>query len=115
MHGMRQGFQAQAPLDGAQETAQRGETLPVPQVSQTVLPQRLLQPTHQPQVLLLQARPRPRPQPRPRPIRPQDRRTVIMHQAVASSSSTTQFYAKSLQSREKGDVIYFKNLKTMHI
>jgi len=40
---------------------------------------------------------------------------VIMHQAVASSSSTTQFYAKSLQSREKGDVIYFKNLKTMHI
>ena len=52
---MRQGFQAQAPLDGAQETAQWGETLPVPQVSQTVLPQRLLQPAHQPQVLLLQA------------------------------------------------------------
>ena len=52
---MRQGFQAQAPLDGAQETAQWGETLPVPQVSQTVLPRRLLQPAHQPQVLLLQA------------------------------------------------------------
>ena len=53
---MRQGFQAQAPLDGAQETAQWGETLPVPQVSQTVLPQRLLQPAHKPQVFLLQAR-----------------------------------------------------------
>ncbi len=55
VHRLRQGVQAQAPPYGAQAAALRGEALPVPKVPEAVLPLRLLQPAHQPQVLLLQA------------------------------------------------------------
>lgn len=47
---MPQGIQAQAPLDGAPAPAHRGEALPMLQVSQEVLPLRLLQPAYEPQV-----------------------------------------------------------------
>ena len=47
---LRQGVQAQAPLDRAQTTPQRGEALPVLQVSQEVLTQRIVQSAYKPQV-----------------------------------------------------------------
>ena len=55
MHRMREGFQTQAPLNRTQETTQRREAIPVPKVPQALLSQWLLQSTHKPQVLLLQA------------------------------------------------------------
>ena len=50
MHGLREGFQTQTPPDRAQATAQWGETIPVPKMPKAVLPQRLLQSAHKPQV-----------------------------------------------------------------
>ena len=47
---LRQGIQAQAPLDRAQEAPQRGEALPVLEMSQEVLTQRLVQSAYKPQV-----------------------------------------------------------------
>ena len=47
---LRQGIQAQAPLDRAQEAPQRREALPVLEVSQEVLTQRLVQSAYKPQV-----------------------------------------------------------------
>ena len=50
MHGLREGFQTQTPLDGAQAIAQWRETIPVSKMPKAVLPQRLLQSAHKPQV-----------------------------------------------------------------
>lgn len=55
VRGVPEGVQAQAPPDGAPAPAHRRETVPVLQVPQEVLPLRLLQPAHEPQVRHLQA------------------------------------------------------------
>lgn len=55
MRGVPKGVQAQAPSDRTQATAQRRKALPVLQVPQALLSLRLLQPTHESSLLLLQA------------------------------------------------------------
>lgn len=50
-----QSIQAQTPSNRAQTSAQRRETLPVLQMPETILPFRILQPAHEPPILLLQA------------------------------------------------------------
>ena len=47
---VRQGFQTQTPSDRAPAPPLRREAIPVSQVSQAILPQRLLQSAHKPQV-----------------------------------------------------------------
>lgn len=54
MRRMPEGVQAQAPSDRAQATPQRRKTIPVFQVSEAVLPFGLVQPAHEPPLLVLQ-------------------------------------------------------------
>lgn len=55
MPRVSESVQAQAPPDGAQAPAQRREALPVLQVPEAVLPLGLVQPAHEPPLLVLQA------------------------------------------------------------
>lgn len=53
MRHVPEGVQAQAPPDGAQAPAQRREAVPVPEVSEALLALGLVQPAHEPPLLLL--------------------------------------------------------------
>lgn len=54
MRRLSEGLQAQAPSDRAQAAAQRRKAVPMLQVPETVLALGLVQPAHEPQVLVLQ-------------------------------------------------------------
>lgn len=57
MRRVSESIQTQTSFDGTQTAAHRGETFPVLQVLQEVLPLWLLQSAHEPQVRYLQAIP----------------------------------------------------------
>lgn len=54
MRRLPKGVQAQAPSDGAQASPQRRETISVLQMPQAILALGILQPAHEPPILVLQ-------------------------------------------------------------